>query len=646
MILSAQEISKGYADKSILQTMSMDIEENDRIGLIGVNGAGKTTLLRLLSGMEEPDTGTVSRKKDLTVGYLRQHSGLSSGNTIREEMRLVFRELLALEEELRTLEAKLSSLDPMDADYEQLSAQYAAKQTYFEQNDGYLIDVNIKTILNGMGFADKAMDTVIDTLSGGEKTRLALAKLLLERPQLLILDEPTNHLDFETLIWLEEYLMDYKGALLIVSHDRYFLDKLVTKIWDLERGKLTVYPGNYTKSLQLKEDARVRRQKEYELQQEHIAAMEDYIARNIVRATTSKSAKSRRAQLANMEIIEPPEPPLKGSSLSFTFEKQTVRDVLTVSHLDLAVGEGETRRELVHDISFEIKRGEKIALIGANGIGKSTLLKTLQGILPAPKGEIIWGKHVKISYYEQENANLNHENTVLEELWGRFPTLPEHTIRTMLGRVLLTGDNVYKKVGVVSGGERAKLAFAIIMMEHANVLLLDEPTNHLDLMTKEILEKALLEFEGTLLFVSHDRYFLNKIPTRIFEMHPDHIEIFDGNYDYYREKRAILDAKEAEEEAARKQQERAERAQQSKERAYRSRKQKSEEAALRRQVKALEEEIFSLEEQQAALEEEITKPEIYEDYPVMSEKCALLEQVKNLTAQKYEEWEELSSRLS
>ena len=258
--------------------------------------------------------------------------------------------------------------------------------------------------------------------------------------------------------------------------------------------------------------------------------------------------RSRRAQLANMEMIEPPEPPLKGSSLSFTFDKQTVRDVLTVSGLDLAVGEGENRRELVHDIDFEIKRGEKIALIGANGIGKSTLLKTLLGILPAPKGEIVWGKHVHTSYYEQENANLNHENTVLEELWSRFPTLPEHTIRTMLGRVLLTGDHVYKKVGVVSGGERAKLAFAIIMMEHSNVLLLDEPTNHLDLMTKEILEKALLDFEGTLLFVSHDRYFLNKIPTRIFEMHPDHIEIFDGNYDYYREKRAILDAREAEEE--------------------------------------------------------------------------------------------------
>ncbi len=646
MILSAQEISKGYADKTILQPMSMDIEENDRIGLIGVNGAGKTTLLRLLSGLEESDTGTVSRKKDLTIGYLRQHSGLSSGNTIKEEMRLVFKDLLALEAELHGLEQRIAGMEPADAEYETLSAQYAEKQTYFEQNDGYLVDVNIKTILNGMGFADKAMDTVIDTLSGGEKTRLALAKLLLERPQLLILDEPTNHLDFETLIWLEEYLTGYKGALLIVSHDRYFLDKLITKTWELERGKLTIFPGNYTKSLQLKEEARVRRQKEYELQQEQIAAMEDYIARNIVRATTSKSAKSRRAQLANMELIEPPEPPLKGSSLSFTFEKQTVRDVLTVSHLDLAVGEGKTRRELAHDISFEIKRGEKIALIGANGIGKSTLLKTVQGILPAPRGEITWGKHVKVSYYEQENANLNHDNTVLEELWQRFPTLPEHTIRTMLGRVLLTGNNVYKKVGVVSGGERAKIAFAIIMMEHANVLLLDEPTNHLDLTTKEILEKALLEFEGTLLFVSHDRYFLNKIPTRIFEMHPDHIEIFDGNYDYYREKRAALDAKLAEEETARKQAEREERAKQSQERSYRSRKQKNEEAALRRELKALEEEIFSLEEQQATLEEEITKPEVFENYAVMSEKCALLEQVKTQAAKKYEVWEELSTQLS
>ena len=646
MILSAQEISKGYADKTILQPMSMDIEENDRIGLIGVNGAGKTTLLRLLSGLEESDTGTVSRKKDLTIGYLRQHSGLSSGNTIKEEMRLVFKDLLALEAELRGLEQRIAGMEPADAEYETLSSQYAEKQTYFEQNDGYLVDVNIKTILNGMGFADKAMDTVIDTLSGGEKTRLALAKLLLERPQLLILDEPTNHLDFETLIWLEEYLTGYKGALLIVSHDRYFLDKLITKTWELERGKLTIFPGNYTKSLQLKEEARVRRQKEYELQQEQIAAMEDYIARNIVRATTSKSAKSRRAQLANMELIEPPEPPLKGSSLSFTFEKQTVRDVLTVSHLDLAVGEGKTRRELAHDISFEIKRGEKIALIGANGIGKSTLLKTVQGILPAPRGEITWGKHVKVSYYEQENANLNHDNTVLEELWQRFPTLPEHTIRTMLGRVLLTGTNVYKKVGVVSGGERAKIAFAIIMMEHANVLLLDEPTNHLDLTTKEILEKALLEFEGTLLFVSHDRYFLNKIPTRIFEMHPDHIEIFDGNYDYYREKRAALDAKLAEEETARKQAEREERAKQSQERSYRSRKQKNEEAALRRELKALEEEIFSLEEQQATLEEEITKPEVFQNYAVMSEKCALLEQVKTQAAKKYEVWEELSTQLS
>ncbi|MDF2567233.1 MAG: transporter ATPase component, partial [Oscillospiraceae bacterium] len=534
MILSLNDVCKNFGDKVILDHINLSVDEKDRIGLIGVNGAGKTTLLNIICKNTDCDKGEVGTKNGLSIGYLHQNSGLDKNSTIWEEMRVVFAPLLEVENKLRELEKRLSIQVVHGEQYHQLSKEYAKLSEYFEQNEGYHIDVKIKTILNGMGFGDKSYSTVISTLSGGEKTRLALARLLLEQPQLLILDEPTNHLDFKTLLWLEDYLCGYKGALLVVSHDRYFLDKMVSTIWEVDRTRLCVYRGNYSKYKLLKQERIERQQKEYEIQQQQIASMKEYAEKNIARVSTSNSAKSRLHQLANMELIEKPLSELKAPAFRFDYDKESVKDALSVKDLSLSVGEGGARKILLQDISFEVKRGDKVAIIGANGIGKSTLLKSILGFLPQ-KGDIVWGKHVQTSYYEQENQNLDFKNTVLEELWSRFPKTPEHKIRAMLGRMLITDDNAYKKVSVISGGERARLGFAIMLMQRANTLIFDEPTNHLDLPSKEALEQSLREFSGTLLFVSHDRYFLNTIPNKIFELDRDGLKVYNGNFDDYME---------------------------------------------------------------------------------------------------------------
>ncbi|MEG0018701.1 MAG: ABC-F family ATP-binding cassette domain-containing protein, partial [Hydrogenoanaerobacterium sp.] len=507
----------------------LKIEDNDRIGLVGVNGAGKSTLLNLLTGSEITDTGSIYVSSNVTIGFLRQNSGLNTQNTIWTEMQNVFSDLLDIQAELHQIEQKLALEAEADSEkINELTHRYSVLSELFEKRDGYLIDVKVKTILNGMGFAEKPYDTVINTLSGGEKTRLAMAKLLLEEPLLLILDEPTNHLDFKTLLWLEDYLSSYRGALLVVSHDRYFLDKLVTTIWEAERSKITVYKSNYTKFVQLKDEAKIRLQKEYEMQQKEIASMEDFVARNIVRATTSKMAKSRLAALERMEVIERPGGKLKLAKLNFEYDREPVKDVLEVEGLTLEVGSGESHNVLCKGINLHIMRGEKIAIIGANGIGKSTFLKAIQELCAVNTGSIEWGKNVTIGYYEQENKMLHNEKTALDELWDRYPRMTEQSIRSVLGAVLITGEDAYKKVTVLSGGERAKLSFAILMLTRANTLLLDEPTNHLDLVSKEILERALTEFTGTLIMVSHDRYMLNKIPDKIIEFTEDGIKVYNG----------------------------------------------------------------------------------------------------------------------
>lgn len=619
MLLSLEQVSKSYGANPVLEGVSAKIEDRDRIGLIGVNGAGKTTLLNLLAGELEPDEGSIARS-GAVIGFLRQNSGLHGNGTIWSEMLRVFEDLLAAEAEMRDLERRIAAAG---ADYESLTASYARLQGLFEQRDGYHIHVRINTVLNGMGFAGVDRETPVSVLSGGEKTRLALCKLLLEEPALLMLDEPTNHLDFRALLWLEEYLQDYKGALLVVSHDRYFLDKLCTAIWEVERLRLEAYTGNYSKYVVLKEEKLARQQKEYEIQQAEIADLKDFVARNLVRASTSSRAKSKQKQLDRMEPVGRPKPPPKPAKLHFSYRREPVKDVLHVCGLTLSVGGEAERKTLCRKVDFELLRGEKVALIGANGVGKSTFLKAIQGIHPADEGEIEWGKNTEISYFEQEDFALDSGKTALDELWDRFPREYEHTIRTVLGNVQLTGENVHKKVGELSGGERAKLKFAILLLSCGNVLLMDEPTNHLDLPTKEVLDGALKDYTGTLLVISHDRYLLNKFPTKIAEMHPDGFHLYSGNYDSYLAQKAeqgpVADPPPAPGPAGK---------DLSGNEYYRSKKQRSEEAARRRQIDRLEQRIEELEREIFRLENEIALPEIAGDYVALQERCDKLEQTR------------------
>jgi ATP-binding cassette subfamily F protein 3 len=525
--------------------------------------------------------------------------------------------------------------------HNELAEEYSKLMSYFEVNDGYNTDVKIKTVLNGMGFPKSQFDRQISGFSGGEKTRLAIAKLLLENPNLLILDEPTNHLDFKTVCWLEDYLKDYRGALLVVSHDRYFLDKVATSICEIERGRLTRYKGNYTAYARLKDDAVARQKKEYELQQKEIAKMEDYVARNIVRASTSKSAQSRVKALEKIERIEKPVEYTKNAKIKFDYAVKPPFDLLTVKNADISVGFGENHKTLAENISFDVKCGDKIAIIGDNGIGKSTLLKMIQGKIPH-KGTVRWASNVRISYFEQESSHLNPLNTVMEEIHSRYPIMNEVDIRSLLGQVRITGENVFKKIGVISGGERAKLCFAVMMLEKGNVLILDEPTNHLDLASKEAIEEALNEFDGTVIFVSHDRYLINKIASEVIEITKDGIECFKGGFDNYL---AITEKREADkqsEEEQRRRQLEFEKMNDKKVQAYRSKEQRSLEAKKRNRIKQLETEIEELQNRADLLSEEITREEIYTNFEVMNEKCTEIDRLKNLINEKFDEWAELS----
>ena len=643
MLISISNLHKYFGEFEVLKDVNLTIEDRSRYGLIGVNGAGKSTLLSIINGELYYEEGQVYKSPQLSIGYLKQNTGLNREATILEEMRSIFSDVLKAEEDMRRLELEMGNIGDHDADeYKTIAAEYARRQAYFDSRDGYNIDVKIKTILNGMGFKDKDLDMEINSLSGGEKTRLAIAKLLLEEPNLLILDEPTNHLDFKTLNWLEEYLVNYKGSLLIVSHDRYFLDKTVDNIFDLERGKLTSYKGNYSKYLILKEERRQRLLKEYEAQQNELAQLQAYVDKNIARASTSASAKSRLKTIENMDIIDKPDGDLKRIKLKFDIMREPYKDVLTVSDLDVCVG--EEKKTICRNINLSVKRGEKIALIGDNGVGKSSFLKTILDIIPHEKGEIVWGKNTTVSYYEQENLNLNPDNLAIDELWDRFPDIPEARIRRVLGSVLLTKEDVYKPVKVISGGERAKLAFCIIMLEKSNVILFDEPTNHLDLPSKEILEKAMQDYEGTLIFVSHDRYLLNKVPDKIIEMKPDGVLVFDGNFEYYKERSQFLENQAAERAAELNKESNSPNrsSEENKDGGYRSKEQRRLDAQRKNRIKELEALIAEKENENTELETDMAKEEVYTDYVLMSEKSAKLDENTKLLEEYYDEWAELS----
>lgn len=624
MLISCTGINKFYQDNHVLRSVALTIENQDRIGLVGDNGCGKSTFLRVLTGQELPDAyahdePAIAKAPNLRIGYLAQNAGLDGKKTVREEMTDAFAPLLAAKETMRQLERKMEQTPLTDAEAD----EYSRLSAFFETNDGYTTDVRIRTVLYGMGFAEEHLDRVISGFSGGEKTRLALCKLLLEAPDLLILDEPTNHLDFQTVGWLEEYLKSWRGALLIVSHDRFFLDRLCTSICELERGQMTRYKGNYTAFTRLRAESRERQQKEYEAQQREIAKLEDYIARNKVRASTAKSAKSREKQLDKIERIDRPFSAAKTAKLQFTYTVTPPIDLLEVKNIDLTVGTGSSQKTLMEQLSFTVRRGEKVGIIGENGAGKSTLLKVLRNILPH-KGLVRWAAGTRLGCFEQESESLNPYATVFDELHDRYPLLSDFEVRSLLGQVRLTGENVFKETGVISGGERAKLCFAILMMEHGNVLLLDEPTNHLDLSTKEILEQALSEFDGTILFVSHDRYLLERIADRFLILENGGITGFTGRFSAYQEQ--IRRKSEAEQAAAAA--EKQKKAAETQKSAYRSKEQRAQEAKRRAEQKRMEQEIDELQAEQNRLQASLTDPEIAGDYEKMQALCGRLEEIR------------------
>lgn len=637
MIISLEHVSKYYGAQLVLKDVSAAIQDKDRIGLVGPNGEGKSTLLNLIAGGLDYEEGDIAIQNGVSIGYLRQNSGLHNGRSIQEEMESVFADLLDLGRQVEELHQQLALHHDEPQLLEELSAQYAQKQALFEQRDGYNINVKINMILSGMGFGNYDRSTITNTLSGGEKTRLAIAQLLLREPQLLILDEPTNHLDFQTLGWLEDYLRSYKGALLVVSHDRYFLDHLVGKIWEVERTVLREYPGNYSAFARQKKERLQRQLKEYEQQQQQIASMEDYVARNIVRATTSKMAKSRRNALERMERIEKPILWDKKASFSFDYDEEPVKDVLHVKDLSLAVGWGDNRKELFQHLDLDVLRGEKIAFIGPNGVGKSSLLKALLGQLPSQFKQLTWGRKVRLSYYDQEMRQLHPEKSAIDEIWDRFPTMAEVEVRNILGRVLLSGEEVYKEVGQLSGGERAKVAFALMMLERGNVLIMDEPTNHLDIDSKERLEDALAAFEGTLIMVSHDRYLLNKIPTKIIEMRRDGMEIYPGRYDYYLEHRRVP--------VAEKPAEKSDSAKENAAKYHRSKQDRAHQVATQKRIAQLERLIEEGETLIQDLTAQMGQPEIAADYQKVEEICQTIDATKAQNEAYSEEWLSLCEEL-
>jgi ATP-binding cassette subfamily F protein 3 len=639
MLLQASNISKSYGVQSVLSNITMQIQERDRIGLVGVNGAGKSTFLQIISGEMSYDSGDIFKAKETRIGYLAQNSGLNTSRSIAEEMREVFSALLTVEDELRVLEQKMSDPELVANPklYEETMNRYALRSEWFREQGGYEIETRIRSILHGMGFGKIPSETIVNTLSGGQKTRLALAKMLLLQPDLLMLDEPTNHLDIPTLTWLEDYLRSYPGAILVVSHDRYFLDALVTTIYEIERHGSQRYTGNYSRFVETKAAEYEIQLKQFDKQQDEISRMEQFVQRNIVRASTTKRAQSRRKALEKMDRLDKPQGDLKRANFAFEIEQATGKDVLQVGELAYSF---DNNRRLFQHVSFQLSRGDIAALIGPNGIGKSTILKILMEQYTAAYGSIKWGANVKIGYYDQEQATLNPQATVLDEVWNAYPHLEEARIRTVLGNFLFSGEDVFKKVSSLSGGEKARVALAKLMLLNANVLILDEPTNHLDLYSKEVLEASLLDYEGTLLFISHDRYFLNKMAERILELGANGVDSYLGNYDDYVEKKLEMAEIQLEKEAAVAKKSGA--ISTEKPNGYEADKlAKREERTKQRKLEQVEADIARYESEVSALELELTQPGVYNDYLLVQEKNANIDTKKNALQQLYADWEVL-----
>ncbi|EPW4012815.1 ATP-binding cassette domain-containing protein [Listeria monocytogenes] len=646
ILLQVQQISKFFGAEVILDNIKLEVKTGDRIALVGRNGAGKSTLLKIIAGKMSYDGGTISKPKSVEIGYLAQNTGLESSKTIWDEMLSVFDSLRKMEADLRKMELRLGEPELYNdpEKYQALMTDYDTLQHTFKESGGYTYEAEIRSVLNGLRFYPEDYEVEIASLSGGQKTRLALAKLLLAKQDILVLDEPTNHLDIETLAWLETYLQNYHGSLLIVSHDRYFLDKVVNQVYEISRTKIDYYKGNYSSFVNQKQAKLEQMWKEFDKQQKQIAKLEDFVARNIVRASTTKRAQSRRKQLEKMDVLGRPQGDEKAAHFGFQFEKQTGKDVLMVDQL--SIGYAKDKR-IAPNLTFEMKRQDSLALVGPNGIGKSTLLKTLIRDISALSGEFHFGAGVKIGYYDQEQAKLTSNKTVLMELWDDYPELNEVNVRTTLGNFLFSDDDVLKNVQSLSGGEKARLALAKLTLLEANVLILDEPTNHLDIESKEVLEAALIDFEGTILFVSHDRYFINRIASKIVELAPEKATVFLGDYDYYQEKLAEekelarLDAEDR-----RKKGEQVEATASVRKLNYQE--EKEQQKLLRQRKRKLEEIEKSMEETDekiAELELQLTNPEVFQDHEKALEITQELDAVKADGEKLMEEWEQISEEL-
>lgn len=649
ILLQTQQVARYFGADVLFENIHLEIQDTSRIALVGRNGAGKTTLLKMIVGQEEPDAGKIAKGKSVTVGYLAQHSGLDSTRTIWDEMLTVFEPVIQMEQRMRQLEVQIGDPDLLENPelYQKILDDYDQLQHDFNLANGFGFEAEIRSVLHGFRFFEEDYSKHIDQLSGGQKTRLALARLLLEKRDLLVLDEPTNHLDIATLNWLEDYLQTYKGALLIVSHDRYFLDKVVNEVYELSRQKMHHYKGNYTKYLDQKAANLEREWKEFEKQQTEIAKLEDFVARNLVRATTTKRAQSRRKQLEKMDRLDKPLGDEKSARFKFRPAKESGNVVLTLN--DGAVGyDGEIISTPIH---LDVRKLDAIALVGPNGIGKSTLLKSLVDDLPLIQGEKRFGANVSIGYYDQEQANLNSTKTVLLELWDEHPSTPEKDIRSILGSFLFSGEDVEKSVSSLSGGEKARLALAKLSMEQDNFLILDEPTNHLDIDSKEVLEEALIEFPGTLLFVSHDRYFINRIATTVVELSETGSTLYLGDYDYYLEKKAEEEELRllAEEERMKNQPQTVTTALEQKS-GTKANYQVSKETQkivrqLTRRIEALEAEMATLEETITHLETQLTLPEVFGDHVKVQEINQTLQELHAKNERCLNEWEEQSMAL-
>lgn len=644
ILLQVQQVARYFGADTLFENVSLDVSDNSRIALVGRNGVGKSTLLKMIIGNESPDAGRITKKKGLTIGYLAQNTGLESDKTIYAEMLSVFERLQIMEKNLHEMEAKIADpgADHSSSAYSQLLNQYDQLLHDFEEQNGYGYEAEVRSVLHGFHFEQEDYDRKISSLSGGQKTRLALAKLLLEQRDLLILDEPTNHLDIDTLTWLEGYVQNYKGALLIVSHDRYFLDRIVNEVYEISHHHSSYYKGNYSAYIDQKAERLRQNWKNYEKQQAEISKLEDFVNKNLVRASTTKRAQSRRKQLEKMERLERPEGDEKGPHFKFTADSQSGNIVLTVK--DAAIG--YDGRIISSPINIDLRKNQVMAIVGPNGIGKSTLLKSVLGQIPFVKGSSEFGTNVKVGYYDQEQHNLHDKKTVLNELWDDHPTTPEKDIRSILGSFLFIGDDVSKVVHNLSGGEKARLLLTKLAMKHDNFLILDEPTNHLDIDSKEVLENAVMDFNGTVLFVSHDRYFINKVATCVLEIAPQGSTLYLGDYDYYLEKKAEQEEIAAAKSTAETPIENSPKEvstgkinyQQGKER-------QKQERRLKRSVEELEQLVEKLDAQKNDLENQMSSPENYNDLEKMGELQAKLQEISKKLAEAEENWEQASMEL-